>query len=57
LGDVNHDGDVTVLDVTMTVAYILGDRMDNFFIENADMNGDGDINIADVSAIVDIVLN
>ncbi|MBR6182765.1 MAG: lamin tail domain-containing protein [Prevotella sp.] len=56
LGDVNHDGEVTVLDVTMTVSHILGETMDNFHIENADVNGDGTVNISDVTAIVNIVL-
>ena len=56
LGDVNHDGEVTVLDVTMTVRHILGETMDNFHIENADVNGDGTVNISDVTAIVNIVL-
>ena len=57
LGDVNHDGYVTVVDVSMTVDHILGHTMPNFHIENADINGDGDVNISDITAIVNIVLN
>lgn len=56
MGDVNHDGDVNVADVMMTVSEILGKKVEGFHIENADVNGDGSINITDVIGIVDIVL-
>ena len=56
LGDVNHDGDVNVVDVMMTVSHILGDTLDNFHIENADVNFDDAVNITDVMGIVDMVL-
>ena len=56
MGDVNHDGDVNVADVMMTVGVILGQTVAGFHFENADMNGDGSLNITDVMGIVDIVL-
>ncbi|MBO4850843.1 MAG: BspA family leucine-rich repeat surface protein [Prevotella sp.] len=56
LGDVNHDGDVNVVDVTMTVSHILGQSADNFHIENADMNGDNVVNVTDVMFIVDLIM-
>ena len=56
IGDVNHDGDVNVADVMMTVGVILGQTVKDFHYENADVNNDGSINITDVMGIVDIVL-
>ncbi len=55
-GDVNHDGDVTVADVSLATAYVLGSIPAVFFIENADVNGDGVITVTDVTKIVDMVL-
>ncbi len=57
LGDVNHDGEVNVVDVMMTVSEILGKRVKDFHAENADVNGDNTINISDVMGIVDLVLH
>ena len=55
-GDVNHDGDVTVADVSLATAYVLGSIPAVFFIENADVNGDGVITVTDVTKSVDMVL-
>ena len=57
LGDVNHDGDVNVSDVMMTVSVVLGQPVDNFHEENANVNGDDQLNISDIMCIVDIVLH
>ncbi len=58
LGDANGDGIVSVSDVTLTVGYILGDKLkdETFFFDNADVDGNGMIAVADVTGIVDIVL-
>lgn len=56
LGDVNHDGGVTVTDVTLTVDYVLGKNPSPFFIENADASVDGVVTVTDVTVIVNIVL-
>ena len=58
LGDANGDGIVSVSDVTLTVGYILGDKLkdETFFFDNADVDGNGMITVADVTGIVDIVL-
>ena len=56
LGDVNHDGQVNITDVALTVAYVLTKATDNFFISEANMNGDDDVNITDVTALVALVL-
>ena len=55
MGDVNHDGDVSIGDVTALIDYLLGGG--DIFIENADLNGDGEISIADVTALIDMLLN
>ncbi|MBR6980835.1 MAG: C10 family peptidase [Prevotella sp.] len=56
IGDANGDGEVTVADVTVTVDYILGREVEEFFFENADAFEDGVINVTDVTAIVSIIL-
>lgn len=56
IGDANGDGSVTISDVTLTVDYILGRKVDVFCFENADAYGDGIITVTDVTAIVSIIL-
>ncbi|MBO4851473.1 MAG: dockerin type I repeat-containing protein, partial [Prevotella sp.] len=56
MGDVNHDGHVTVADVMATVSKVLGSPVNPFYPEQADVNNDGSINITDIIGIVDIVL-
>lgn len=56
IGDVNHDSEVNITDVTLTVNYVLSNSDNNFFITEADANGDGEVNITDVTTIVNIVL-
>lgn len=58
-GDVNHDGDVTIADVTALVNIILD--KDNtvpyqYDHDAANVNGDEEITIADVTALVNIIL-
>ena len=57
LGDVNHDGDVSVVDVMMVVNHILGVTTDGIHIKNANVNCDNALDISDVMSIVDIVLH
>ncbi len=57
MGDVNHDGEISLVDITMTVEYNLTQNAEGFFFENADMNGDGEISIVDIMSIVDIILS
>ncbi|MBR5673612.1 MAG: C10 family peptidase [Muribaculaceae bacterium] len=55
LGDVNHDGDVNISDVTDLIDYLLGAPVD--VCDNcADVETDGEINIADVTALIDMLL-
>ena len=57
MGDVNHDGIISVSDVTALVDYILGNDSNLFFIDEANVNGDDVISISDVTCLVDIILN
>jgi hypothetical protein len=56
IGDVNHDGDVNIADVTALIDYLLGGSGDYCTI-CADVNGDKEVNIADVTALVDQLLS
>lgn len=54
-GDVNHDDDVNIADVTKLIDYLLGIQTDAC-LDCADVNGDEDINIADVTFLIDLLL-
>ena len=54
-GDVNHDEDVNIADVTKLIDYLLGIQTD-VCLDCADVNGDEDINIADVTFLIDLLL-
>lgn len=56
MGDVNHDGDVSLTDVTLLVNYILGLNPAIIYLENADMDYDGEHGLTDVVSIVNIIL-
>ena len=57
-GDVNHDGAVSIADVTMMIDYILGAAGDDECCPICgDLDGDGSIGIADVTMIIDIILS
>lgn len=55
-GDVNHDGQVNITDVTLTVNYILTGETKNFFFDEANLNGDTEVNVTDVTALVNLIL-
>lgn len=56
IGDVNHDGKVTIADVTELIDYLLmGETA--LPSDNADVNRDGDVNIADVVYLIDYLLH
>jgi len=56
-GDVNCNGKVDIVDVTMTISHIKGQTPSNFNTAAADMNGDNKIDNVDVTSIIDIILN
>ena len=54
-GDVNHDGEISIKDVTDIIDYLLG--CDNNTCSNcADVTDDNEISIADVTALIDLLL-
>ena len=55
LGDVNHDGTISILDVTFLIDYLLGSDNGACTI-CADVNGDETISILDVTALIDRLL-
>ena len=55
VGDVNHDGDVNIADVTALIDHLLGLASNTCEI-CADINGDNEINIADVTTLIDRLL-
>ena len=57
LGDVNHDGSVTMADANMVVNYFLAtDKPDGFDTTAADVNEDGSVTMADANQIVNMFL-
>lgn len=57
LGDVNHDGKVSIADVTTLINYLLSGNEEGVCLICADVNGDGSIKISDVTGIINILLN
>lgn len=58
LGDADGNGEVSLVDVMLTVEYILNDGdVDGFVFANADVVTDEAISLADVMGIVEIILN
>ena len=55
LGDVNHDGNVSIKDVTDLIDYLLGTDS-GICTLCADVNGDENVTIADVTALIDMLL-
>ena len=56
LGDVDHNGDVNIADVTDLIDFLLGSD-NGACIECGDVETDGTISIADVTALIDLLLN
>jgi M6 family metalloprotease-like protein len=54
-GDVNHDGNVTIADVTALIDYLLGAA--DYCSICADVNQDENVSIADVTALIDMLLS
>ena len=55
-GDVNHDGVLSIADVTILIDYVLSNKTGVACPVCADVNGDNDCNIADVTALITLVL-
>ena len=54
-GDVNHDGAVSIRDVTVLIDYLLGSITD-ICTTCADVSGDGQVTIRDVTVLIDMLL-
>ena len=52
-GDVNHDGEVNIADISIVIDGLL----DGHPLPDSDVNGDGEVNIADVNALISIILS
>ena len=56
-GDVNDDENIDILDIVITVSYILGQQsLDGGAFYAADMNSNGIINIQDIILIINLIL-
>ncbi len=55
LGDVNNDGRVSVGDLSLTVAYLIGEHPSPFVVRQADANNDDEVNAGDLVRIVDLI--
>ena len=55
LGDVDHDGEISIADVSKLIDYLLG-SMDAACPICADVDQDGEVAISDVTALIDILL-
>lgn len=53
LGDVNADGKVDLLDITMLIDVYLGEQTET---PSADVNGDGAVNLLDITTLIDLYL-
>ena len=56
LGDVDCDGNISLVDVMMIVDYVLGTRNPAFFPFNADVNNDNGISLVDIMGVVSLIL-
>ena len=57
IGDVNQDGEISVVDVMMLVSHVTGtDSDDSFEPQLGDLNNDGEISVVDVMSLVDYVV-
>ena len=57
MGDVNHDGEVSIADVMLMVDYNLGQEPEGFFIEQSDLDGDGEVSLVDITGVIAIILS
>ncbi|MCF0198305.1 MAG: carbohydrate-binding domain-containing protein [Bacteroidaceae bacterium] len=56
MGDLNGDGILTVTDVTLAIAIVLGNAPDNIHSEAADLNADGVVTVTDVVILISRIL-
>jgi hypothetical protein len=56
-GDVDHDGNLTIKDVTDLINYLLDNRVTDVCLICADVNGDSKLKIDDVTDLIGILLS
>ena len=56
LGDVNGDGIMSVLDITVLIDYLLNEQNDATMQLHGDINKDGFVNIKDITTLIDMLL-
>jgi len=56
LGDVNHDGAISVVDIMLAVDHVMGRTSELFHLENADLDDEGSVTIADVMQVCSLVM-
>ncbi len=56
-GDINGDAKVDIVDVAMTINYLLSVTRSDFPVEAADLNKNGGVDSDDVTAMIDLVVN
>ena len=54
-GDVDHDGSLTIADVTRLIDYVLNEQ--SLCTICADVDQDGEVTINDITALIDLILN
>lgn len=58
VGDINHDGIVDMMDLTLISLYCLGDKtLSDVEILAADVTGDGEVDLTDLASIKQFVMN
>ncbi len=57
IGDVDHDGEVAIKDVSALIDYLLSGDATTICLICADVNGKDGVEIGDVSALIDMLLN
>ena len=57
MGDVNEDGQVSILDLTSMINYRLGSVPAVFNTTAADLNGDGEVTVLDVTMLINLILS
>ena len=57
VGDVNEDGQVSILDLTSMINYRLGSTPAVFNTTAADLNGDGEVTVLDVTMLINLILS
>ena len=57
MGDVNNDGKIDTVDLSLLINKILGKEDSRFIDEAGDLNGDGKYDTVDLSLIIKLILN